>query len=94
VNGKVTRSALYARVWQTPISRLAPELGLSDNGLRKLCLRHDIPVPARGHWARAAAGQAVKPAKLPRPDADEDIALPSSQETRRQAEGRKKASLA
>lgn len=94
MNGKVTRSALYARVWQTPISRLAPELGLSDNGLRKLCLRHDIPVPARGHWARAAAGQAVKPAKLPRPDADEDIALPSSQETRRQAEGRKKASLA
>lgn len=94
MNGKVTRSALYARVWQTPISRLAPELGLSDNGLRKLCLRHDIPVPARGHWARAAAGQAVKAAKLPRSDEDPEIALPSTRETQRQAEGRKMASLA
>jgi hypothetical protein len=63
-----TRSELHARVWQTPLSRLAPELGLSDNGLRKLCQRHDIPVPARGYWARLAAGQTVKPSKLPHPE--------------------------
>lgn len=94
MDGKVSRSALYARVWQTPLSRLAPELGLSDNGLRKLCLRHDIPVPARGHWARVAAGHAVKPAKLPRPEDNTDVALPSLRETQRQAEGRKKASVA
>lgn len=94
MDGKVSRSALYARVWQTPLSRLAPELGLSDNGLRKLCLRHDIPVPARGHWARVAAGHAVKSAKLPRPEDNTDVALPSSRETQRQAEGRKKASFA
>lgn len=67
-NGAITRSDLYRRVWETPLSRLAPELGLSDNGLRKLCQRHDIPIPARGHWARAAAGHAVKSPKLPRPD--------------------------
>lgn len=94
MDGKVSRSALYARAWQTPLSRLAPELGLSDNGLRKLCLRHDIPVPARGHWARVAAGHAVKPAKLPRPEDNTEVVLPSSRETQRQAEGRKKASFA
>ncbi len=94
MDGKVSRSGLYARVWQTPLSRLAPELGLSDNGLRKLCLRHDIPVPARGYWARVAAGHAIKPVKLPNPEDNPDIALPSSRETQRQAVGRRKASLA
>lgn len=67
-NDAIMRSDLYRRVWETPLSRLAPELGLSDNGLRKLCKRHDIPIPARGYWARAAAGHAVKPSMLPRPD--------------------------
>lgn len=51
-------------------------------------------MPARGHWARVAAGHAVKPAKLPRPEDNTDVALPSSRETQRPAEGRKKASFA
>ncbi len=89
----VTRSELHARVWQTPLSRLAPELGLSDNGLRKLCQRHDIPVPARGYWARLAAGQKVKPSKLPRPEDDSPLALPSPRETRRRVEGLRKAAI-
>lgn len=89
----VTRTELHARVWQTPLSRLAPELGLSDNGLRKLCQRHDIPVPARGYWARLAAGQKVKPSKLPRPEDDSPLALPSPRETRRRVEVLRKATI-
>lgn len=91
---KLTRSRLYARVWQTPLSRLAPELGLSDNGLRKLCARHDIPVPARGYWARAAAGQAVGPEKLPRPNEDSELHLPTPRATARRLEGARKAARA
>lgn len=91
----VTRSELYARVWQTPISRLAPELGLSDNGLRKLCLRHDIPVPARGYWARSAAGQVVKPLKLPRPEDNHPVwNPPTAREARRREVARTQASRA
>ena len=89
----VTRTELHARVWQTPLSRLAPELGLSDNGLRKLCQRHDIPVPARGYWARLTAGQTVKPTKLPRPEDDSPLALPGPREGRRRIEGLRKAAL-
>lgn len=91
----VTRSELYARVWQTPHSRLAPQLGLSDNGLRKLCTRHDIPVPARGYWARAAAGQVVKPVKLPRPEDNRPVwSPPTDREARRRAVARTHASRA
>lgn len=91
---QVSRSKLYARVWETPLSRLAPELGLSDNGLRKLCQRHNIPVPARGYWARLAAGQQVKPSALPHPEDDPALQLPSARDVARQLEARQKASIA
>lgn len=61
MSGNVSRTKLYRRVWQTPFSRLAPELGVTDNRLRKLCLCNDIPVPAHGCWARVAAGHAINP---------------------------------
>jgi hypothetical protein len=93
-NGAITRSDLYRRVWETPLSRLAPELGLSDNGLRKLCKRHDIPIPARGYWARAAAGHATKSPKLPRPD-DNGIVWepPTPREAKRREAARAQVSL-
>lgn len=72
---KLSRWKLYAQVWETPISRLAADLGISDTGLRKACLRHDIPVPARGHWARLSAGQKVDAPPLPRPDHDDVVWL-------------------
>tara|TARA_R110000868_G_scaffold11516_7_gene56438 strand:+ start:39783 stop:40910 length:1128 start_codon:yes stop_codon:yes gene_type:complete len=56
---RLTREELYGMVWQTPMSRLASSFGLSGNGLKKICARHDIPVPPRGYWARKAAGQRV-----------------------------------
>lgn len=38
---------------------------MSDVGLAKLCRRHSIPLPPRGHWAKLAAG---KPSiKIPLP---------------------------
>jgi hypothetical protein len=93
-NDAITRSDLYRRVWEKPLSRLAPEFGLSDNGLRKLCKRHDIPIPARGYWARAAAGQAVKSTKLPRPDDNELVwEPPTPREAKRREAARAQASL-
>lgn len=64
----LTRDELYTVVWQTPMSRLAEQYGISDNGLAKICRRENIPYPARGYWAKHSVGRA--PERLPLPKID------------------------
>lgn len=64
----ITREELYRRVWETPMSRLAAEFGISGNGLAKICDRLQIPYPPRGYWARKEAGQKVVKFRLLQPD--------------------------
>src|SRR5208337_2792418 len=47
VDGFVTlsREELYERVWSEPMRTIAPEFGLSDVGLAKICKKHRIPRP-------------------------------------------------
>lgn len=47
----VTREELYKQVWETPMSRLGKEYGLTDNGLRKSV------IVSMCHTHRAAIGQ-------------------------------------
>jgi hypothetical protein len=61
----ITRTELYEKVWTTPMRKLAPEYGLSDVGLAKLCRRHNIPRPGLGYWACVSAGQRLKRTALP-----------------------------
>ena len=61
----ITREQLYERVWSEPIHRLAPQFGLSDVGLAKLCRRHQVPIPGRGYWRRKETGHKVRPTPLP-----------------------------
>lgn len=63
---KISRKNLFSLIWERPISKVAPELGLSGNGLAKLCRRHGIPVPERGHWAKLAHGKRVTKPRLPK----------------------------
>src|SRR6185312_14210123 len=56
---------LYARVWQTPMTRLGLEFGISGNGLAKICQRLHVPYPPRGYWAKKEAGKAVTVTELP-----------------------------
>lgn len=65
---RVTREELYRRVWETPMSRLAAEYGISGNGLAKICNRLNVPYPPRGWWAKKAAGKKVITYRLPPPD--------------------------
>ena len=64
------RSELYAKVWSTPMTKLAAELGISDVGLAKACRRHAVPAPPRGYWARLRAGQNPDQTPLPTPELD------------------------
>jgi hypothetical protein len=52
-----TRQELYDLVWSTPMVKFAKEFGLSDVGLRKTCVKHDIPTPPLGYWARLNFGE-------------------------------------
>jgi hypothetical protein len=61
----LTRKHLYDLVWSEPLSRLAKRYNISDNGLRKICKRMDIPIPAKGHWQKVRYGKPVTVAGLP-----------------------------
>jgi hypothetical protein len=62
---KLTREELYALVWEKAVMHVAKSFGLSDVGLRKICVKHDIPTPPMGYWAKLAHGKAVKKTPLP-----------------------------
>lgn len=68
---KLTRKQLHEMVWKDPMTKVAATLGISDVGLAKLCRRHGIPTPARGHWAKLAASQ--NPPTLPLEGEHEEI---------------------
>ena len=54
---EMTREELYNLVWEKPITHLAKQFGLSDVGLRKICIKYGIPLPRRGYWARLQHGK-------------------------------------
>jgi hypothetical protein len=60
-----TRAALYELAWSEPMQSLAKKFGLSDRGLAKICAAANIPVPARGYWAKLQAGKHDKRWPLP-----------------------------
>ena len=44
----VSREELYQQVWQTPMTQLAAQYGISRRGLAKVCDRLKVPYPPRG----------------------------------------------
>jgi AcrR family transcriptional regulator len=65
----LSRHELYQRVWSDPLSVVAKQLGVSANGVAKICNRLLVPYPSRGYWAKANVGKA--PARPPLPPAPE-----------------------
>ena len=68
----ISRKELYETVWQKPMIHAAKEFGLSDTGLRKICVNHEIPAPRAGYWAKLNAGKPVQQTPLP-PASDERL---------------------
>lgn len=60
-----TRQQLHDLVWSGPMRDVSKKLGLSDNGLRKHCVKAFVPLPPQGHWNKLKAGRKVKTAPLP-----------------------------
>jgi hypothetical protein len=40
---------LFEKVWQTPMVKLAHDIGVSDVAVAKVCRKTGIPLPGRGH---------------------------------------------
>ncbi len=72
---KISRKELYNRVWKTSMTKLSAEYGISDNGLRKICKKHNIPLPGIGYWAKKAAGYRMKNVPLPDPSKETVIEI-------------------
>jgi hypothetical protein len=64
---KLSREALYAKVWATPGSLLSKELGVSDVAIAKRCRVLGVPRPPRGYWAKIKSGAHLKQPPLPDP---------------------------
>lgn len=62
----LTREQLYDLVWSTPMIQLAKKYNISDNGLRKICKRMNIPTPDSGYWTKLKFNKPVKKVKLPK----------------------------
>jgi len=61
----LSRAELYELVWSKPVTHIAKELGVSDVAIKKHCVKHAVPTPPVGYWARVAHGQ--NPGKPPLP---------------------------
>jgi len=81
---RLTREELYERMWATPRPVVASELGLSSNGLAKICDRMLIPYPPWGYWAKQRAGKAldVEPLGPPPEGAPDTISFEANSGTR------------
>lgn len=61
----ITRQELYDMVWEEPMTTISKKYNISDNGLRKICIKLQIPLPKTGHWMKLRAGKKVKVIPLP-----------------------------
>ena len=76
---ELTREELYEKVWSTPGTKLAEELGISDVAITKRCKKLNVPRPSRGYWAKLAAGK--KPRKLPLPPTQDEVFMKTAEQS-------------
>lgn len=70
-----TRQELYDLVWSKPATHIAKEYGFSDNGIRKICKKYNIPLPKSGYWSKLKFNKKVIKTKLPKQDDNPQIVL-------------------
>lgn len=60
-----TRQQLYDLVWARPMPKVAASFPMSPITLKKICLKHHVPVPPVGYWSKPEVTR-IKP-PLPEP---------------------------
>jgi AcrR family transcriptional regulator len=90
VSRSLTREALFELVWTKPLAAVAADVGMSRNGLAKICDRLLVPYPGRGYWTRnGRAKDGVRPSLPPPPaDAAAEVSIASGRPARRRKQTR------
>jgi hypothetical protein len=70
-----SRQELFELVWSMPMTKLSKQFELSDVGLRKICVKHQIPLPLQGHWTRKQFGKEAPRTELPDKDFNPNIEI-------------------
>ena len=47
-----TREDLYQKVWEKRLSDVAEDYGITDDRLKKICNKMNIPLPYNGYWLK------------------------------------------
>jgi hypothetical protein len=71
----ITREELYNLVWSKPVSHIARGYGVSDNWTRKVCEKHNIPLPKPGYWSKLKFNKEVVKTKLPKQEENPKISF-------------------
>ena len=68
-----TRTEVYDLAWSEPLLTLSKRYNISNVGLRKICIRLNIPLPKNGHWQKVQYGKKVIKTPLSPTDKEEGI---------------------
>lgn len=82
----IKRSEIFKRVWERPMIHVGTELGVSGNGLKKICIRHDIPRPPAGYFAMNPAKRKRHERGLPNPQEDPEITITGEEDERQETD--------
>jgi hypothetical protein len=61
----LSRKDLYDLVWSQPILTLSKKYEITGSGLRKICVKMNVPLPKAGHWQRIQHKKPVLVKSLP-----------------------------
>jgi hypothetical protein len=62
---EMTRQQLYDLVWSRSMGDAAASIPMAHVTLKKLCVKHQVPVPPQGHWKKSSPRQAADKVPLP-----------------------------
>lgn len=84
-NSVLRAKNFYDRIWSTPMTRVAAELGTTPGRLSSLIRRAGIPTPPSGYWIKKEFGKAETQPPLPPapPDCFEPLVLDTNADTTR-----------
>ncbi|MBD0779293.1 hypothetical protein HPE56_15945 [Maribacter sp. ANRC-HE7] len=53
----ITRKALYALIWEKSLRKVAQQINVKSQNLKKICVEEDIPTPQAGYWIKIKHGK-------------------------------------